>query len=245
MKQLGPIVAALLAGAALIWVVATTMPEDNAPPQGTDEPASEGAADDLPNGPTQGQAPPGAPPPSNAPAAAADRAQPTTPEPYDSNRERPLPPPQRSAATLLDPRIAQFEREPRDSDAPEFEKHIESFFESDEVPPGVLDSVLCRQTICRVRMRWTTERATGVLSASMRMFMGPEGTWPSERLQPDPALDVDPNADPNGVVMIDMYVRRKTAEEAEQARKDAAAARAQIEQMKAQAAERAAQPSAP
>jgi hypothetical protein len=233
LKQLGPIVAALLAAAALIWVVATTMPEDAPPPRETDdaEPADAFPSDEAEAIPQDEQAAHAEHAQPSNPAVVDDEAQP--PEPAQAREERAPPLPQRSVPSLLEPRIEQFESEPRDSDAAEWEKHIAAFFDHDDVPPGVLDSVLCRKTICRVRMRWTSERAIGVMSASMRMFMGEGGTWPSDKLHPDPAIDVDPDADPNGVVIVDLYARRKTPEEAELARKQAAEARAKLEQMKA------------
>lgn len=65
-------------------------------------------------------------------------------------------------------------------------------------PPGLLQDVLCRRTVCRVRMEWRADRAIALLSVLSEL-----------RSKFDPELGVDePGAlEPNRTRRVDVYLQ--------------------------------------
>ena len=95
--------------------------------------------------------------------------------------------------------------EPRASGSQSVESVIEAHFRRTEVPTGLLKSVLCRTTVCRIETRWSPERAQGFMSAMMHLVTEPV----NDRLSFDHHLAIAPEAAnaPDGTRTIEVYVR--------------------------------------
>jgi hypothetical protein len=129
------------------------------------------AANDEPAAPEapQAAAPPALEPdpePEPEPEQPAPTAVVTAPAPVE---EQPAPgigvmPPPTEDGPLEELR-SQFEREPRASSAHELESLAKMAFDNPNVDPKLFDSVLCRETVCRVRMHWRSERMIGFMAA--------------------------------------------------------------------------------
>jgi hypothetical protein len=91
-----------------------------------------------------------------------------------------------------------FDAEPRDSAAGDGERWIRGVFRGAGSPPGLLRFVLCRQTVCRVELRWTAED-----DASFRRALDElgavNGKYVATRAQ-------EPDA--SGAVLVSAYVAR-------------------------------------
>jgi hypothetical protein len=100
----------------------------------------------------------------------------------------------------VDELAQQFEDEARGSAARSVEAKIEGPFRRPEVPPGVLESVVCHTTVCRIRSRWSPDHAQGFMSAIMQtvrqreagelIFDAQLGVTPDEPNRPDGSRDV-------------------------------------------------------
>jgi hypothetical protein len=102
------------------------------------------------------------------------------------------------AAGPLDELKHMFETQPRESAAPDLERRIEAEFRQPDMPAGLLQSVLCRSSVCRLKLRWSPERHyayNGALFRLLHIF--------------GQGVGVDPEAlDRNGELPIDVYMRR-------------------------------------
>jgi hypothetical protein len=129
------------------------------------------------------------------------------------NAEPKIPAPERSGP--VDELKKRFTSEPRASASARVESAIEAHFRRPEVPAGLLESVLCRTTVCRVKTRWSPERAQGFLSATMLLVTEPAG----DQAGFDPNVGISPEADPapDGSRAIDVYVLLSAAEPSEPA----------------------------
>jgi hypothetical protein len=163
-------IGAILLVAAVLWAAVISQ-------SGDDEPAMEVAAE-PPAEPTAAAPKPTTPGPGPAPAQdpvakAPAQAQPTSPakspdkpaegETPPSENRVPVPENVGNLAELK----GRFEKEPRDSAAPEDEAKIQAAFRAEGMPQGLLASALCRQTVCRAVFRWTPERAEGYMGGMM------------------------------------------------------------------------------
>jgi hypothetical protein len=119
---------------------------------------------------------------------------PAAPEPEDS---APLPPPRRSGP-IAELKQA-FETEPRDSAAQLTESRIQNEFIKSDIAPGMLKYVLCRESVCKVEVLWTPERAVSFMSAFTRL---------SADFEPDIALDPHAPADAPQQLQVDVYLPR-------------------------------------
>jgi hypothetical protein len=193
-------VAGVLAlGLALIWALLSWDPVDRSPEtQTTVATAPEPAP--APTGPVVQPAAPTKPlaqapePPAAAPKPASD------PTPSQDESTWPIP---ESSGPLEELKRA-FDQEPRASSAVAAEAAIHTGFEGPAVKPGLLESVLCRTTVCRVRMRWTRDRALGFMAGLMYVV-----TDPVDGLRFDQNLAIDHPAEPNaaGERTIDVYIK--------------------------------------
>jgi hypothetical protein len=189
-------------GVAMIWFVAVRSDSSGR----TDPPAPE-----LPS--------PAAPVPQ--PASAAPNPQPATPpekpqpathtqaptlNEQASDRGSPsgIKPPERSGP--VDELKQSFASEPRASAAVSVESAISAAFQRPEVPQGLLKSVLCRSTVCRVETRWSPDRAAGFMVALMQLVTQPPNDQPAF----DHNLGISPEAEPNadGNHAIDVYLKQ-------------------------------------
>jgi hypothetical protein len=195
----GRVVAVLLVLVAIAWWLALDRPS---PP-----PVTSSADPDPPIAarPAQAQARPALattvqqPPTARAPSANADIVQPVPAAPAQDLQ-------QEQAATAIAPDTRGFvdalqdvfDGEPRDSAACDGERWIRGVFRDAGSPSGLLRFVLCRQTVCRVELRWTAEddapfrRALDELGAV-------NGKYVATRAQ-------EPDA--SGAVLVSAYVAR-------------------------------------
>ena len=193
--------------AALVWIVL-----------GWNPPKETGDTDVAPAEP---EAPPSTPTPPPATAAPAPSEQPTAPsEPAPATPAQAADPASAQAPaeevqetipapTLIGPvdeLKKSFENEPRASGSRALEASIEATFRRPEVPAGLLKSVLCRTTVCRIETRWSPERGQGFLSAAMNLVANPGG----EPTPFDPNLGISPEGEPDadGTRAIDVYLKR-------------------------------------
>ncbi|MET0388950.1 MAG: hypothetical protein ABW321_23455 [Polyangiales bacterium] len=125
-----------------------------------------------------------------APQKAPARAEHSTDEP---------PPPQ------LEGPVAEmkqrFESEPRQSSASQVESLIQKEFAKSYTPPGLLKSVQCRSTVCRIEVRWRPDRAEGYMGALMYSYTQLE----LQTLATEPLGE--PDAD--GSRRVDVYMGRQ------------------------------------
>jgi outer membrane biosynthesis protein TonB len=145
-------------------------------------------------------------PPANAPSAEASPA-PTAPPPQQAAPTAPdqIPAPERTGP--VDQRKAAFESEPRDSNASEPESAIQAAFRRPEVPSGMVKSVLCRRSVCKVETRWTPAGAAGFMGALMHLVASPEGAA-NRKFEPEIAVAPEDAPDTNGERSIDVYLKR-------------------------------------
>lgn len=90
---------------------------------------------------------------------------------------------------------ALYARESRDSTALSAERDIEAAFRTKHIPPGLLESVVCRSSVCRVRTRWSPDHAEGFMMAlTALLIVDPTGET-APRF--DSILAIDPESDPS------------------------------------------------
>jgi hypothetical protein len=140
------------------------------------------------------------PPPRTAPAPAA----PAAPAPVASSHELPelIQGDQGPVAEYR--RI--FESEPRSSSAGELEDQIRSAFPASDGAPDMFKSVLCRQTICRIEMRWSQDRRKAWMVGLSRL-----GRYPYKNAGFQTPLALSPLDPPNkqGTRLVEVYMKRR------------------------------------
>jgi len=166
--------AVLMAG-GLLWLVAI-WPVPNTP-------AAQPASSPAPSQPAAGTAsaphvavppPPAAEPEAEAAEAPARPKEPSEApqdkaEPAHTETATPMPELFGEAQGPLEEYRQRFESEPRDSAAHDAEQSVRSAFEPEQANYALLRSVLCRQSICRVELRWTPEVLGNYIAAMGRM----------------------------------------------------------------------------
>jgi hypothetical protein len=95
----------------------------------------------------------------------------------------------------------RFEHDPRDSAAAHFDSLIEAAFRDKDVPAGLLTSVLCRQTVCKLELRWSSERNTGYMLALTRVI---------GQFDRDMAIVPLAAPDADGVMPLEVYLPRSS-----------------------------------
>lgn len=133
-------------------------------------------------------------------AAPASPPQPTTATQPAPEGSAALPPP-RASGPVAELKQA-FEEEPRDSAAHDPELRIESEFRRSDIAPGTLRSALCRQSVCKVEVLWTPERATSFMAAFTRL---------SADFDPGMAIDPHDMAGAPQQLQVDVYLPRRGA----------------------------------
>lgn len=201
---------AVALGAALLWFVGTRGTRDDRRTSAA-EPDAHDAQPELTHDSQPQYAAPSRDPEAPSAQAAQDpqQGQPTEPAaaetpPPDPHAVPEPPPPARIGPVEELERL--FRTEPRSSAAAEMEKHITAALRADDIPPELMKSVLCRRTVCRVETRWTAARAEPFLKAFMRLMAGPDGEQ-SEIFDPNVAIAPEEEADANGVIAVDVYLR--------------------------------------
>lgn len=166
------LVALAAVASLLLWVMATwplppeTEPDldpgepdpapsvDAPPPTAAEDPSPPSAAD-----PASPEASPGPVEAPSAPAAAAEPESPAAQAEQLFTREN---------GPLAEYK-AQFDREPRDSAAVEAEQQLRAAFEPKDAPTPVFRSVLCRETICKIETRFTSDTLGAYVAAMTRI----------------------------------------------------------------------------
>ncbi|HKU41286.1 MAG TPA: hypothetical protein VJR89_24150 [Polyangiales bacterium] len=141
--------------------------------------------------------------PAAPPAAANTEAAPKASAESPANTDSEIPTPVRVGP--VDELKRAFESEPRASGAARFEAVIEAQFRRAETPAGLLKSVICRTTVCRVETRWSPQRAEGFMGAFMRL-MDPEGA--ASLFDADLAISPEADVGPDRSQAIDVYLKR-------------------------------------
>jgi hypothetical protein len=138
---------------------------------------------------------------------------PTAPSPAQANAQQPttvaapgstIPPPQRTGP--VDELAALFAKEPRASDASAIESRVAAQFQRADARGGLLQSALCRTSVCRVQAQWSPQRAQGFLAAVMQLVAQPNGE-PTE-LDPQIAIAPAEPAGASGERAVTVYLRR-------------------------------------
>jgi hypothetical protein len=130
-----------------------------------------------------------------------------------------LPPSQPRAATELPDMIQgdqgpveeyrrQFESEPRSSASAEVESRLRSAFPAGDGAPDMFKSVLCRETICRVELRWSPDRRKAWMVGVSRMGRHP---YADLRFLPTMALSPVSEARPGATRVVEVYLKKKPA----------------------------------
>ncbi|HEX4351847.1 MAG TPA: hypothetical protein VHZ95_03015 [Polyangiales bacterium] len=105
-----------------------------------------------------------------------------------------------------------FGSEPRASAAVGAESAIEAAFRRPEVPAGLMKSVMCRSTVCKIETRWSPDRAAGFMVALMQLVAPPQA-----KATFDHELGISPEgeADADGSRAIDVYLKQLPASAAD------------------------------
>jgi hypothetical protein len=182
----------------VLWLVVLWNPRKESsaePPRTEPEPAAPAAPPAI-AAPLPASAPPSKPaPPAAEPSVSAAQPKPDTTSRAPGVGE--IAPPR--AEGPVDESMQLYATEPRASDASNLEARIQQAFRRPEVPPELLKSVICRQTVCKVEVRWNPERVVGYMGAFMDLIR----EFDSRQMAVSPGT-----RDPNGVVPVDVYLRR-------------------------------------
>jgi hypothetical protein len=152
--------------AGLLWVI-------------TEWPASTGNTSDSGRLEVPEPAAPEPPPPAAAasPPVVAKAPEPAPEPPEEEPAAEPAPAPQ---VRQLPDQItgdqgpvaeyrSQFESEPRSSSASDIEADLRAAFPASDGAPDLVKSILCRQTLCRMEMRWSQDRMRAYIVGSTRL----------------------------------------------------------------------------
>jgi hypothetical protein len=223
----------LLAAVACLWLLLTWEPVSREAPELST--ADTEAPEAAPAPPPSAALPP--PLPSNqepavaqapSPAAAHEEPAPPAAAPTEPDNADPLrhgsiplvpadprelnvadiPPP--SASGPLEQLQKQFESGSRDAASTAMEQSVQEAFKLTGVAPELLESAVCQGEICRVRTRWTPERASGFTVAFSTLALnlpGVDGT--SAMFEKNFALGPASDRNSNGERTIDVYLRKR------------------------------------
>jgi type IV secretory pathway VirB10-like protein len=219
----------VVAGVVCLWLMLTwepvsqDEPVDAAPAADQDPPS---LAPVAPPTAALKAVPPTPDPPKQAPAPSEEPAHdpapeqdPTTPKSNFVLEKIPdqqvdmanLPPP--SASGPREALQKEFESAARDSSSSELEKTIEEGFKMDHVAPELLEAVVCHGSVCRVRTRWTPERAGGFTIAMTKLAVKVVGDPGSDPLfERNFAVGQASERNSNGERTLDVYFRKNQAQ---------------------------------
>jgi hypothetical protein len=145
---------------------------------------------------------PATPEPNLPPAARAGVADPTAAEgdgQPDDEPEPPAPPPTAGGPTTVLKHA--FETQPRDPLwAADTEAHMRSLFRGGDIPAELLQSASCRTAVCKLELRWTSDRATAFVSLYETVHKDFQGEVGIEPIGPP---------DDKGQEQVNLYLTRK------------------------------------
>lgn len=228
-----PLLFGLLAGALGLWMLlswdpvareeldedadAMTQPEPTSAPEPAAPPAAAAAPEQQPQ---QAEAPKEDPEPADQ--EPTDEApvgdSPSGIKLVQASREEldkaNLPPP--SPSGPLKELQKEFESSARDASSSALEAKIEHAFKLQGVPPELLESAVCHGDTCRVRARWTPERAGGftVAVTSLAVNMVAKEGEEQPAFDRNFAVGEAGERNSNGERSIDIYIRKRAAEPA-------------------------------
>jgi hypothetical protein len=209
-RNVGALIA-LVGGALLLWFALRWDAKSAAPQpaQETETSASEPSAvpDSIAHEEPRATAVPAPVAPTPASTSQAKAQQPTSVAAPGQG----IPPPQRTGP--VDELAALFAKEPRASDASAIESLVTASFQRPGVPPGLLQSALCRTSVCRVQTQWSPERAQGFLAAVMQLVARPNGD-PTD-FDPHVAIEPAEASAAAGDRAVTVYLRRLAEPSAE------------------------------
>ena len=222
-----PLLFGLLAGAVGLWILLSWDPVareelDDATTQPEPEPAPAAP-------PAAAPTPPQQPQPQLA-EAPKHEPEPAPQEPQEQTEEAPagdppgiklvqaskeeldranLPPP--SASGPLEALQKEFESAARDASSSALEGKIGEAVQLQGVAPELLESAVCHGETCRVRARWTPERAGGftVAVTSLAVNMVPKDGDEQPAFERNFAVGPAGERNSNGERSIDVYVRKR------------------------------------
>jgi hypothetical protein len=194
-------VGALVLVGGLLWVVtAWPTPEDDRPDPLEPEVPAEQASPQPAAVPVIGT-PPKAPEPA---AEKPPEPPPAQPQPAQPMRQPHAPPDDDMFAKEQGP-VAEYkhlyETEPRDSAANLTESEIRAAFSAADGAPDLFKSVLCRQTVCKLDLRWSNDRMGPYIAGITRAAAG--GFSASVAVSPGGPMGDDK------VRPIEVYIKRK------------------------------------
>jgi hypothetical protein len=216
------LVVGVVAAVACLWLILSWEPVTREEPldNAFSQPEPAAAPDLVP--PPAAAAQPEQPAPPAAAAAEPEpepepEPAPTEPPPTGFKLEQAVPekvedmahlPPPSSSGPLADLQ-KEFESAARDTDSARVESVIAEAFKLQHVPPELLESATCQGGICRVRTRWTPERAGGFTIAVTTLAVKVPGEG-QDTLMFDRNIAVGPASDrnSNGERVIDVYLRK-------------------------------------
>lgn len=225
-----PLLFGLLAGAVGLWIllswdpVAPEEPDNDAVTELDESPAEPTPSPSSAPAPAQGpapapqlaEAPKHDPEPTEPPAEEeAPSAAPSGIKLVQASREEldraHLPPP--SASGPLQELQKEFESGARDGSSAALESRIEEAFKLQGVAPELLESAVCHGDTCRVRTRWTPERAGGftVAMTSLAINLIPQEGQEQPAFERNFAIGEAGERNSNGERSIDVYIRKRTS----------------------------------
>jgi hypothetical protein len=218
-----PLLFGLLAGAIGLWLLLTWDPVaheelDNDAMTETDPSPPPEAAPSTPAPAQQAHAEAPKPEPEQAPEEPPEEA-PAAADPPSGIKLVHIPdqeidvdnlPPPSPSGPLMELQ-KEFESAARDASSSQLEAKIEEAFKLQHVPPELLESAVCHGSTCRVRTRWTSQRAGGFTVAMTTIavkLVSEEGGEPM--FERNFALGQASERNSNGERTIDAYFRRRT-----------------------------------
>jgi hypothetical protein len=110
---------------------------------------------------------------------------------------------------------AQYEREARDSKATDVEGAVRNAFGHSKTP-DLLHSASCHESVCRVLIRWSPERASDYIASVRWLALGT--SWPPGQPGFDShvALASGSESAKDGSRIVELYLKRRPPELAKQ-----------------------------
>jgi hypothetical protein len=187
----------VVVGVGLWLAIAWRAPSDDEPVASTPDLSEPGAAAPQPSA---APVPEPAPVPTLAPPVADD-------EDLEEEEPEPTKPPRRAPEEQIkgdQGPVAEYrtlyESESRQSNAAELEAKVSVAFQESKPPPDMIRSILCRQTICKIEMRWSMDR--------MRPYIGGLTRAQANFTIPVAVSPVGPK-DAEGMRLVEVYLKRK------------------------------------
>lgn len=194
MKKSAIAIAAGVVAVVLVWALFfLSSPGDQPAPEQTSVDTAEAVIEEQVAGPNT------EPPPEPSARPTPPAAAPPSPQRIPSDQ---LPPDYQSRPEKIGPVAelkAAYESDPRDPEAGATEERIRGHLKQDEIPPGLVRSVSCVKSVCKLEMNWKSDERHGYMIAMMTLI---------SHIGQQVAADPVGNEDSQAVHPIDVYVSR-------------------------------------